>query len=192
MRMLFITVLCCSAWGQTYTISTFAGGGLPVNVPATSASLGPDVPQYIAADRAGNLFFVVHSAVLRLDAVTGISTLVAGNGVPGFSGDNGPATSAQVGGPRGLAVDSAGNVYIADAGDNRLRKFAPAAPSTRSRPRSPRPLRGGLLDTVRPVVILPAITLPVKRPVLMLSLMGAAGLQLCRPLRSLTPVLPPR
>ena len=48
------------------------------------------------------------------------------------------------------------------------------------------------LDTIRPVVILPAITLPVKRPVLMLSLMGAAGLQLCRPLRSLTPVLPPR
>jgi NHL repeat len=94
--------------------------------------------------------------------------------------------------PAGLAVDSAGNVYIADAGDNRLRKFAPAAPSTRSRPRSPRPLRGGLLDTVRPVVILPAITLPVKRPVLMLSLMGAAGLQLCRPLRSLTSVLPPR
>jgi hypothetical protein len=42
------------------------------------------------------------------------------------------------------------------------------------------------------VVILPAITLPVKRPVLMLSSMGAAGLQLCRPLRSLTPVLPPR
>jgi uncharacterized protein (TIGR03437 family) len=82
------------------------------------------VPQYIAADRAGNLFFVVHSAVLRLDAVTGISTLVAGNGVPGFSGDNGPATSAQVGGPRGLAVDSAGNVYIADSYANRVRKVS--------------------------------------------------------------------
>ena len=124
MKSVLVAVLCCSAWGQTYTISTFAGGGLPVNVPATSASLGPDVPQYIAADRAGNLFFVVHSAVLRLDAVTGTSTLVAGNGVPGFSGDNGPATSAQVGGPRGLAVDSAGNVYIADSYANRVRKVS--------------------------------------------------------------------
>ena len=122
--LVLITFLSCPAWGQTYNISTFAGGGLPVNVPATSASLGPDVPQYIAADRAGNLFFVVHSAVLRLDAVTGISTLVAGNGVPGFSGDNGPATSAQVGGPRGLAVDSAGNVYIADSYANRVRKVS--------------------------------------------------------------------
>jgi trimeric autotransporter adhesin len=103
--LILTTVLCCSAWGQTYTISTFAGGGLPVNIPATSASLGPDVPQYLAADRAGNLFFVAHSTVLRLDAVTGMVTLVAGNGTPGFSGDDGPAASAQVGGPRGLAVD---------------------------------------------------------------------------------------
>jgi uncharacterized protein (TIGR03437 family) len=122
--VLLTTVLSCSAWGQTYTISTFAGGGLPVNVPATSASLGPAVPQYIAADRAGNLFFVDQSTVLRLDATTGIPTLVAGNGTPGFSGDNGPASSAQLGGPRGLAVDSAGNVYIADTYNNRVRKIS--------------------------------------------------------------------
>jgi uncharacterized protein (TIGR03437 family) len=118
------TILCCSAWGQNYTISTFAGGGLPVNVPATSASLGPAVPQYIAADRAGNLFFVDQSTVLRLDAATGISTLVAGNGVPGFAGDNGPAASAQLAGPRGLAMDSAGNLYIADTYNNRVRKVS--------------------------------------------------------------------
>ena len=108
--LLLTTILTCSAWGQTYTISTFAGGGLPVNIPATSASLGPNVPQYIAADRAGNLFFVNQSTVLRLDAATGILTLVAGNGTIGYSGDNGPAASAQLGGPRGIAVESAGNV----------------------------------------------------------------------------------
>ncbi len=122
--ILLVAVIPWTATGQTYTISTFAGGGLPVNIPATSASLGPDVPQYIAADGAGNLFFVDHSTVLRLDAATGISTLVAGNGTPGFGGDNGPAANSQLGGPRGIAVDSAGNVYIADTYNNRVRKVS--------------------------------------------------------------------
>ena len=117
-------VFSCSAWGQTYTISTFAGGGLPVNIPGTSASLGYDVPQSIAADRAGNVFFADQNTVLRLDATTGVLTLVAGNGTPGFSGDNGPATSAQLANPEGLAVDSAGNLFIADAYNYRIRKVS--------------------------------------------------------------------
>ena len=99
--LLLTAVLTCSAWGQTYTISTIAGGGLPVNIPGTSASLGYGVPRYIAADRAGNVFFVDQNTVLRLDATTGVLTLVAGNGSQGFSGDNGPATSAQLNNPVG-------------------------------------------------------------------------------------------
>ena len=104
------------AFGQTYTISTFAGGGLPVNIPGTSAHLDGVVGT--AVDSAGNIFFTVnngYSVVLRLDAITGVLTLVAGNGTQGFSGDNGPATSAQLNYPVGVAVDSAGNVYIAVA-----------------------------------------------------------------------------
>jgi sugar lactone lactonase YvrE len=122
--ILLISIVSCSVFGQTYTISTFAGGALPVNIPGTSASLGDGVPQYIAADRAGNLFFPVQHTVLRLDATTGVLTLVAGNGTTGFSGDNGPATSAQLNFPAGVAVDSAGNLYIADSYNNRVRKVS--------------------------------------------------------------------
>ncbi len=122
--LLLTAVLSCSAWGQTYTISTIAGGALPVNIPGTSASLGYGVPRYIAADRAGNVFFVDQNTVLRLDATTGVLTLVAGNGSVGFSGDNGPATSAQLNNPGGVAVDSAGNLYIADSGNARIRKVS--------------------------------------------------------------------
>ncbi len=125
MRLLLavlVTVAVSSiAPGQTYTISTFAGGALPINISGTSASLSPG---YVATDPAGNLFFVNQNTVLRLDATTGILTRVAGNGTTGFSGDNGPATSAQLYFPTGVAVDSAGNVYISDTDNNRIRMVA--------------------------------------------------------------------
>ena len=54
----------------------------------------------------------------------GVITTVAGNGTPSFSGDNGPATSAQLYDPVGVAVDSAGNLYIADRANNRIRKVS--------------------------------------------------------------------
>ncbi len=106
---------------QTYNISTFAGGALPVNILGTSASIAPG---YLAADKAGNLFFVNQNVVLRLDAATGVITLAAGNGTTGFGGDGGPATNAQLYRPVGVAVDSAGDLYIADAGNQRVRKVA--------------------------------------------------------------------
>jgi len=126
MRLLLLTLVTfsCTALAQTYTISTIAGGALPVNIAGTSASLDTNVPEFIAADRTGNVFFVDQSTVLRLDAVTGLLTAVAGNGTTGFSGDNGPATSAQLYSPDGLAVDSIGNLYISDGGNNRIRKVS--------------------------------------------------------------------
>jgi uncharacterized protein (TIGR03437 family) len=66
----------------------------------------------------------LYNSVVRLDGTTGILTLVAGNGTYGYSGDDGPATSAQLLAPQGLAVDSTGNLYIADTGNLRIRKVS--------------------------------------------------------------------
>jgi uncharacterized protein (TIGR03437 family) len=88
--------------------------------PAASASL--NLPAAIAVDSAGNLY-IADLANQRIRKVTnGTITTVAGNGNRGFSGDGGPATSASISGPAGVAVDPVGNLYIADTGNNRIRK----------------------------------------------------------------------
>jgi trimeric autotransporter adhesin len=71
---------------------------------------------YFAAD--------VWNVVFRVDAATGELTRFAGNGTAGYSGDNGPATSAELNGVMGVAADAAGNVYIADTQNNRIRKVS--------------------------------------------------------------------
>jgi uncharacterized protein (TIGR03437 family) len=115
------------ASAQTWTISNFAGSNpaAPVNVPATSVSLSP--PYAIALDSKGNVFFTTGYYgyyIMRLDAATGILTLVAGNGTSGFSGDDGLAINAQLNTPLGLAVDASGNLYIADSANARVRKVS--------------------------------------------------------------------
>jgi sugar lactone lactonase YvrE len=107
------------------TITTVAGGGkgpLGDGGPATSATLGS--PVGVAVDSAGNLY-IADSWSNRIRKVSaGTITTVAGNGIGGFSGDGGPATSASLDGPYGAAVDAAGNVYIADWQNNRIRKVS--------------------------------------------------------------------
>ena len=127
MRLLSIALLAsiasCTVFAQTYTISTFAGGVLPINITGTSATLS-NGPQGAALDSAGRVLFLSQNAVLRWDPSTGLLTLVAGTGTGGYSGDNGAATNAQLNNPSGLALDSAGNIYIADSDNNRVRKVA--------------------------------------------------------------------
>src|ERR1039458_379535 len=124
MRLISLVLLATAAIGQTYTASTFAGVWLPENVPGTSVSLNGIGG--VAVDAAGNVFLSLpgYAAVMRLDATTGILTRVAGNATNGFSGDNGPAVNAQLYGPNGLALDSIGNLYIADTYNERIRKVS--------------------------------------------------------------------
>jgi hypothetical protein len=78
-------------------------------------------PSHVAVDAAGNLYIADTFRVRKVD-VNGIITTVAGDGQSGYSGDGGPATEASFMGVRGVALDVAGNLYIADQGNNRIRK----------------------------------------------------------------------
>lgn len=100
--------------------SGFSGDG----GPAIAAQLS--TPSGIAVDPAGNLFIADsdNHRVRRVAAATGFITTIAGTGTAAFSGDTGAATAADLSTPRGLAVDGAGNVFIADTGNNRVRRVA--------------------------------------------------------------------
>src|SRR5947207_1398629 len=109
----------------THVISTVAGNGTAGfsgdGGPATAATLhGPDS---VAVDGSGNVFIAdtFNSRVCRVDASTQVITTVAGTGIGGFSGDGGPATSALLN-VEDVAVDSAGNLFIADYGNSRVRR----------------------------------------------------------------------
>lgn len=109
------------------TISTVAGngtsgysgdGGL-----ATAAQL--NYPSGVAVDGVGNLYIAdSHNNRIRKVDGNGILSTVAGNGISGFSGDGGVAALAQLSNPSGIVTDSAGDLYIADSGNNRVRKVA--------------------------------------------------------------------
>ncbi len=106
-------------------ISTIAGLG-PTAVgdggAASSASL--NLPSGAAADAAGNIYIAdaTNNRIRKIDASTGNISTIAGTGTAGNTGDGAAATSATLSLPRGVALDSDGNVYIADAGNNRIRK----------------------------------------------------------------------
>lgn len=92
--------------------------------PATKAAL--NMPYEMAWDRAGNLYFVElgNHCVRRVDAATQVITTVAGTGKAGFGGDGGPASRALFNQPHSLAFDAAGDLYVCDILNHRIRKIA--------------------------------------------------------------------
>jgi len=109
---------------RTYQIETVAGSSLIGDQGAATAAQISTV-QGLAMDRFGNLYLsdTDNHRVRRVSA-NGIIMTVAGTGIAGFSGDGGPATAAQLNLPYGLAVDYNGNLYIADLGNQRVRRVS--------------------------------------------------------------------
>ena len=120
--LLSLVFLPC-AFAQSYWIDRVAGNPSAVDdgIPARDASL--DNPVGVAVDRSGNLYIAdEHDHRIRKVDAAGTITTVAGTGNAGFSGDGGPATNAQFYYPRGVAVDGAGSLYIADFWNHRIRR----------------------------------------------------------------------
>jgi sugar lactone lactonase YvrE len=106
-------------------ISTIAGTGVAAysgdGIPGTSAALA--YPTGLKVDAAGNLFLADWVSVRKITA-SGIISTIAGTGAPGFSGDGGPAASANIG-AWGIALDPAGRILIADPWNNTIRALQP-------------------------------------------------------------------
>ncbi len=99
-------------------VAGYSGDGGAANQAALSSPAG------VAVDAAGNVYIAdrVNNRIRKVAAVSGIISTVAGNGTIGYSGDGGQATAAELNNPLGIAVDAYGNIYIADAGNNCIRK----------------------------------------------------------------------
>lgn len=107
----------------SHVLTTVAGGGYSIeeNIPATAAFM---IPDGIVVDDAGNLFIIdrINYSIRRVDAVTQkVVTVAGGGGRYAFSGDNGPALQAALFFPNGIALDGAGNLFIADKDNGRIR-----------------------------------------------------------------------
>jgi len=111
---------------RTKIITTVAGDGQEGSTGdgglATKARV--NYPSDLAVDAAGNVYFVegAKDRIRKIDMKTGIISTVAGSGERGFGGDGGPAIRARLHNPSGLAIDKAGNLFISEYVNNRVRR----------------------------------------------------------------------
>ena len=166
-------------------ISTVAGDGTQGYGGDGGAAMAAqlDSPSGVALDALGNLYIADSSnhRIRKIETVpgfsagilsTGMITTVAGDGAQGYGGDGGAAVAALLDSPNDMALDGAGNLYIADTSNNRIRKVGPPPPPP-ARPREPEP-------TVEPVGVFelsftPAATADPSEPMSQTLMLRAAG-----------------
>ncbi|HTA26534.1 MAG TPA: T9SS type A sorting domain-containing protein [Bacteroidia bacterium] len=123
--VLFIFTGYNTLYAQVYIITDIAGntyGYAGDGGAATNAELNNPISVFAGID--GNIYISDWgNSRLRLVSASGIISTIAGNGVYGFSGDGGPASLAELNGPMGVFVDGSGNIYLADIGNERIRKI---------------------------------------------------------------------
>ncbi len=107
--------------GATGIITTVVGGGSGYDGSlATDATI--DNPDSVIVDDMGNLYLTTEHRIRKVDATTKIISTVAGTGAAGFGGDGEAAVNARLDSPSDLAIDEAGNLFIADTGNELIRK----------------------------------------------------------------------
>ncbi|MDK2123351.1 NHL domain-containing protein [Parachitinimonas caeni] len=120
----------CAAFSLCFPVAANAGGLVTI---AGNAKIEPAVatdvilrrPTAVATDSKGNLYIAdtQRHMIRKIDGATGKSEVIAGTGALGFAGDNGPARLARFNSPEGIAVDAAGNVYVSDSLNQRIRRI---------------------------------------------------------------------
>jgi hypothetical protein len=114
------------AQGPTPVAAAPPGQGTLIAPPSVGKARAPFSAPAGAAVRGTTVYIsdVATSTIWSRDLLTGVETLIAGSQGSGYSGDGGPAGEAQLTGPRGLALDAAGNLFIADSGNHAIREIA--------------------------------------------------------------------
>jgi sugar lactone lactonase YvrE len=106
-------------------VSTIAGNGIVGFLDSNASVAEFNEPSSVAVDLQGNIYVAdLSNNRIRKISVTGMVTTLAGNGIPGFA--DGPGNNAEFNGPYSMVVDSRGNLYVADTGNNRIRKITPS------------------------------------------------------------------
>ncbi len=119
------TIRKISASGDITTIAGMAGqpGYTGDGGTATAAKLSE--PAGVAADATGNVYFTDNSSVVRMIAINGKISTIAGTGIIGYSGDGGRPTDAMLASPKGIVIAKDGSLVVSDSGNNRIRRISP-------------------------------------------------------------------
>jgi len=110
----------------TGIITTVAGNGAQgfSGDGGAATAAGVNEPGCVAADASGNIYIAdtYNYRIRKISIATGVISTIAGTGTPGFSGDGEPASAARIAAPQGVVLDATGTLYIADSGNNRIRR----------------------------------------------------------------------